>query len=415
MYDKVAIIFNLTRLYSRLEQKKPTGVDRLDIRYAQYVLNKADNNIVCFVRQRKEILVIIPKSEAEVIIHFLWSAWVDHKELETPNAKSVFKRYSENVSVYLRRKRKNIIPKELPLQFKGFEGRVLYLNAGHAGVQYYSTHKQLKNELSCELVFYLHDLIPIDYPEYCTDPKVKDTHELRMEVLSELADLVVVNSEYTKNRFERYCTETNSQEPRIEIDYIGIEESILNASKAPRKTLLDPFKSKLEGADYYIFVSTIEPRKNHWMLLQVWLELTKVSNDIPKLVILGKRGWRNQNVTDLLDYSIKLRGHVIEVNLASDDEMISLIQNAKAMLFPSIDEGWGMPVAESLTLNTPVICSDIPVLRECGQGQCTYINPIDTKAWFNSVSIGKACDDINYVPNTWEQHFLKLNTLLGVG
>lgn len=412
MYNDSAIIFNMTRLYSRLDQKTPTGVDRLDIRYAKYALNKSATHLVCFIRQRKEIVVVVPAPEATAVINFLWSNWVDNLVPSVPFKKPATKVYIENMVVFLRRKVNNILPNILINKFKNFSNDIVYLNVGHAGIQFYSVHKLLKDRLKCRLVFYLHDLIPIDYPEYCTDPKIKRVHELRLKVISEVGDLVLVNSLYTKSRLEAYCVDTGLRQPKIQINYIGVEESIINASSLPKQQLSESFRPLLGDANYFIFVSTIEPRKNHWMLLQVWLELNKVSKTPPKLVFLGKRGWRNQNVTDLLDYSQRLKNSVIEINLAEDEELISLVQNCKAMLFPSIDEGWGMPVAEALTLNVPVICSDISVLRECGQNQCTYLSPMDAKSWFDTISSNIDSKQTSYNPNTWNDHFSKLDYLL---
>lgn len=414
MYDGAAIIFNISRLYSRLDQKRPTGVDRLDIRYAKYVLRKSKDSLVCFVRQRKGVLVVVSNAEAATVIHFLWSNWVDNQEFTIPLEKSLFSKYIQNVIIFLRRIQNNIIPEKLIKKFDGVSSQIIYLNAGHAGVQYYPAHDLLKVKLDCKLVFYLHDLIPIDYPEYCTDPKVKKTHELRLKVISELADLVLVNSKHTQYRLERFCSTTGARLPNIQVNYIGVEESIINASRLPKLNLPETFKKQLGDESYFIYVSTIEPRKNHWMLLQVWLELNKINHNVPKLVILGKRGWKNQNVTDLLDYSERLNNSVVEISLAKDAELIPLIQNSTAMLFPSIDEGWGMPVAEALTLKVPVICSDIPVLKECGQGKCIYLSSIDTKRWLDVILNGfePSNKDGSYMPNTWDKHFSYLDRLL---
>jgi glycosyltransferase involved in cell wall biosynthesis len=95
--------------------------------------------------------------------------------------------------------------------------------------------------------------------------------------------------------------------------------------------------------------------------------------------------------------------------------MLSLIQNTQALLFPSFAEGWGMPLAEALTLNTAAICSDLPALRECGRTHSIYLNPLDGLAWkaaiLNALNTKPQLKS-PYLPDRWEDHLNKLDELL---
>jgi len=130
-------------------------------------------------------------------------------------------------------------------------------------------------------------------------------------------------------------------------------------------------------------VGTIEPRKNHLLLLNLWRHMAETlpSDRIPRLIIVGRRGWENEQVVDMLERCAALQGHVVELNGCSDRQMHELLRGARALLLPSFAEGYGMPVAEALSTNIPVLCSDLPALREAGGSAPDYLDPLDGLAW----------------------------------
>ena len=101
----------------------------------------------------------------------------------------------------------------------------------------------------------------------------------------------------------------------------------------------------------------------------------------PKLLVIGRRGWENENVVDLLERCEILRGPVQELGSPPDRQVAALLAGARAVLYPSFVEGYGLPVAESLGLGVPVICSDVASLREVGGGVPEYLDPLDGPAW----------------------------------
>ena len=174
---------------------------------------------------------------------------------------------------------------------------------------------------------------------------------------------------------------------------------------------------------YFVFVSTIEPRKNHLMILQLWEKLvSKRGSAPPQLVIIGQRGWDYEEVTALLENSEMLRGVVLEVSRCSDTEMVSYLRHSKALLLPSFTEGYGMPVVEALTLGVPVIASDLAVFREFAGQVPDYIDVRDEVSWFNMIcnftqpgSPARQAQLLRlegYQAPTWQQHFEKVDALL---
>ena len=134
-------------------------------------------------------------------------------------------------------------------------------------------------------------------------------------------------------------------------------------------------------------LSTIEPRKNHLLLLNIWRRMVETLGPerTPRLAIVGRRGWENENVVDMLERCTSIHGHVHEFSVLSDAGLASLLRRAQALLCPSFAEGFGMPVTEALLSGTPVICSDLPALREAGGDVPDFIDPLDGPAWIRTI------------------------------
>jgi glycosyltransferase involved in cell wall biosynthesis len=146
-----------------------------------------------------------------------------------------------------------------------------------------------------------------------------------------------------------------------------------------------PADTGLGNETYFVAVSTIEPRKNYRLLINVWRELSRRMSPVPKLVIVGHRGWESEQIFRELDLSLDIRPHIIEVPSLSSSHLRNLIQNARALLMPSFVEGYGLPIVEALSLGTPVVCSDIPVFREVSQNTAMFLSPLDGKGWMEAI------------------------------
>ena len=137
---------------------------------------------------------------------------------------------------------------------------------------------------------------------------------------------------------------------------------------------------------YFVCVGTIEPRKNHLLLLNIWRRIAAEGGaNMPRLLLVGRRGWENEQVVDMLERCPALVGCVEEHGRPSDREMRRLVAGARALLMPSFAEGYGMPVAEALALGVPVICSDIPAHRETGGAVPDYLDPLDAIGWMRAI------------------------------
>jgi glycosyltransferase involved in cell wall biosynthesis len=170
-------------------------------------------------------------------------------------------------------------------------------------------------------------------------------------------------------------------------------------------------------------LSTIEPRKNHWMILQVWRRLIERHGAAaPRLVVVGQRGWECENVLDLLERCESLRGFVLEKPVCSDSELVTYLRHAQALLFPSFVEGYGLPLVEALSLGVPAIASDLPVFREIATDIPEYLDPLDAIGWLRCIESFCQPDSplrqsqllkmSRFTPPAWAKHFETFEALV---
>lgn len=266
-------------------------------------------------------------------------------------------------------------------------------------------------------VMFIHDTIPCDFPEYCREhegPK----HLLRLRNAFRYATHLIVNSEYTARQLDHWRKNMGAPELPVAVIPIGVDPGVV----AHATDAAAPVPSK---RPYFVMLGTIEPRKNHALLVHLWRDFTNnlPSEEIPELLIVGRRGWENEALFRILDRCESLRGHVREMNDVPDAELWPLLHGARAMLFPSFVEGWGMPLVEALTMGVPVIGSNIAPFQEAGQGIPTLLSPLDGNGWREAI-LEFSRDDSparnsqlerlrNYRPPTWDAHFTQLAAFVG--
>ena len=173
-------------------------------------------------------------------------------------------------------------------------------------------------------------------------------------------------------------------EIKVEVLYNGISDIFFRELQIPVSDFVGSIIAKT-NSDYFLMLSTLEPRKNQLLLVNLWRAAAERGDDyIPYLILVGKDGWCNENLKAVLNRGRFLEKVIVLEGLV-DDDLVCLIKNAKATLFPSFVEGWGLPVVESASVGTPVIASDIPVLREAGQDLLEYIPLSDTALWWQKI------------------------------
>ncbi len=285
----------------------------------------------------------------------------------------------------------------------------LLLNAVHTGTENPSYAREIEKR-GLRPLFFLHDLIPITHPAYCRAGEDKK-HRQRIKTILTTGRAVIVNSADTRQVLESYAGKNGMPLPPCHV-------APLAPGQLPKPANVRPL-----NAPYFVVLGTIEARKNHIMLLELWWEMiAELGDKTPRLVVIGKRGWECAAALDMLDNCAALKGFVIEKSFCKDAELATWLGHARALLFPSFTEGFGIPLVEALMLKVPAIVSDLAVFHEIAGGIPSYADPRDATAWKNLV-LDYAGEDSktraaqlarmqDYAVPTWDAHFADVDKFL---
>ena len=349
------VILDISRLISRLRHVTPSGVDRVEMAYARGLLAHYGGDLAFAAVHPSGIYGRLPRTAALAFLDETERSWA-HQNERAP-ARSLV-----SVGRWLVALR--------PIRTGMGSGEVYVQVSPHHLTRPAQVRRILAQE-NARFVCMVHDLVPIEYPEYAR-PGGAELHARRMATVAERADAVIVNSAATGTSLRRWIEGQGGTSPPIHVALLGTEP----VAEAPRA-------SPANGRPFFLCLGTIEPRKNHLLLLHLWRRMAETlpSESVPRLVVVGRRGWENEQILDLLDRCPALKPHVEEVNNCSDFELAGLLRDARALLMPSFAEGYGMPVAEALSVGTPVIASAIAAHREVGGEVPDYLDPLDGPAW----------------------------------
>lgn len=344
-----AIWLDIARLLDRAVAGSFTGIDRVELAYADHLLTLAPGRIRFVTLNRwSSRFSALPERGVRRFLADVRQAWNDG-DIRPCRARAL--RLMGRAAFSL--------PPADP--------DAVYLLVSHRHLHRQAALQTALRRSGAAFVPLIHDLIPLEFPEYGR-PGEAERHRRRIATVCQLANAVVVNSAATGAALAPFLP---TDRPVL-VAPLGVEA----------KADAAPAEAPDNDRPYFLVVGTIEPRKNHLLLLHLWRRLIARHGDrAPRLMIVGRRGWENENVVDLLDRCEALRGHVMECGAVHDDTMERLMSGARALLMPSFAEGFGLPVTEALACQTPVLCSDLPALREAGGDVPEYLDPLDTPAW----------------------------------
>ena len=251
----------------------------------------------------------------------------------------------------------------------------IYINASHFPLEWPRHMRWLDERADIRPVVFVHDLLPLTHPDYFWDAEPR-RHAIRMAFLAQRGAAAIVGSRTVAAALAEDMRRRGRNDLPIHVAHPPTAPLFHTAA------LPDP---RLAKARYFVACGTIEPRKNHLTLIAAWRRLVaRRGADTPKLLLIGKRGWRCDDIVAGIE-DPALRGHVIEANRLSSGAYRALLGGALALLSPSLAEGFGLPVAEALCVGTPAIVSDIEPHREQGDDVALYIPPLDADGWVAAI------------------------------
>ncbi|MFZ3325200.1 MAG: glycosyltransferase family 1 protein [Methylocella sp.] len=394
----VPVAFDITRLATRVLNLTPNGIDRIDFAFARHFLDPARQDRLAIMTTPLGPRAISAAAARDVVdgISIHWGEQDKPEHDESYRKIAAFIRGEAAPSSAVRQ-----IARGRPhrtagvLRWIGRHGLPLgrspaaalpegarYLNVSQFPLWIAPYFAWLKQRPDVKAVFFIHDLLPIQTPEYFRKAEY-ERHLRRLTNLARFGAGAIVTTEVVSSELTRHLAS---------LGRTGMPVLVAPAPASPvfwRRDNVDP---ALADNPYFVTCGTIEPRKNHLMLLQVWRELVRRDGaTAPKLVLIGSRGWENENAVDLLQRCPSISNHVIEAAGLSTPCLKRLLDGARALLMPSFAEGYGLPVAEALAASVPVIASDIAVFRETGGGRIIAISPIDGEGWLEAVRALARC------------------------
>ena len=374
MSDDAPLLLDVTRLiWRRWKARYPTGIDRVALAYLNH---------------------FGPRSQA-VVQHDRFRRILDAKASQELFALLNAPGHSFKTALVT-----GVLRNLTHLHDEG-RGR-LYLNIGHTGLNSSGFSNWVRNA-DVRPIYFVHDLIPITHPRFARADEDARHRERMLTVLTTAAG-VIANSQVTLDELAGFAATEDLPMPPAVVAWLGTDPLPIGSADDP------------PARPTFVTVGTIEARKNHLLLLDVWSRLAESLGDqTPRLLIIGQRGWEADEVFERLDKDETLHGHVVELSRCSDDELARHISSARALLFPSFVEGYGLPLIEALDAGVPVIASDLPVFRELCGTIPTYLDPADKAGWEAAILDYAEADSAartaqierlrGFVAPDWKQHF----------
>jgi glycosyltransferase involved in cell wall biosynthesis len=242
------------------------------------------------------------------------------------------------------------------------------------GIPRYMEHvARAKQRYGIKFAILIHDLIPLEHESF-----VEPWHVVRfrdwLSTAVANADTVLTMSKYSRSALIEVAAARQWSLPSVEV----LEPGTIMSSKSdmPDRTAPDQTVTTFP-ARFVLFVSTIEVRKNHQFLMHVWRRLLERhgAEAVPALVFAGQLGWKFEGLLAELEASDYLDGKIELRRNLSDAALRQAYRSCQFTLFPSLCEGWGLPVAESLVQGKACLASNRTSIPEVGGDFVDYFDP----------------------------------------
>lgn len=257
----------------------------------------------------------------------------------------------------------------IPLSVMNFvwnELHVLRIERLVGSVDCLHTSDWLEPPSQCRKITTIHDLVVFKYPEL-SDPAIVKTQMKKLKWVQQESDTIITDSYSTKTDIINIL---KIPEEKIAVVYPGIDAKFKIAS--PDEIEKVRVKYKIKG-NYFLSVGTMEPRKNIRKVIEAYKLFKrnfggKDEESLPELLLAGNQGW-GEEIRSLSDH-IRILGYIQE------EDLVPMYSGATAFVYPSLYEGFGLPILEAFKCGTPVITSGKGSIKEVAGDAALYANPL---------------------------------------
>lgn len=234
----------------------------------------------------------------------------------------------------------------------------------------------------------VYDIIPALMPEYCVPGMEKKFPKFLIDA-AWTCDTIFSISDSTRNDLTGYYSALGLRCPSMKRINLGTD---IPNSKSDQNNI----GHDLQAEKFVLYVSTIEPRKNHQMLFNIWRELHSDGLEgLVPLVFVGGKGWNSENLVSFIENCPDLYPENLKIyNNISDHSLDWMYRNSRFTVYPSLYEGWGLPVTESLSRGKVCISSDTSSMPEAGGGFADLLHPLDYVSWRDRIAAYLSDDNL---------------------
>ena len=219
-------------------------------------------------------------------------------------------------------------------------------------------------------VLTVHDLIALDYPEYCKGENAAYFKLCLPRSIRRAARIIAVSGKVKADIVQRFGIEAD----KVTVIYHGVEKQFTSVHSADA---LQRVRDKYQLPEkFLLFVGNLEPKKNLPRLIRAFMNLKRQAHIAHKLLIVGKKGWKYEPVFAQIKLE-KAEQEVILAGYVAREDLPALYALAELLVFPSLYEGFGLPVLEAMACGTPVLISNAGALPEITGGIQPQVNPYD--------------------------------------
>ena len=371
------IVFELTDLVERKERL--TGIERVmfnlvirvDKYFSSIVYVKFDDNEDRFIEITKDQLMYhvnkeifkfnelpnqLPKNRTKVVLRI--------KKIVPNKIKSLIKS-----KLFVSGSSSNTVTTK---KFFSFNDNDIFLisGAGWCKDKMIIKLEVEKHKSKFEIYHIVYDIIPIKMP-YLFPEGFSDYFEEYFKKIAKICDLFIAISDSTAKDLGNFL-KINIENKNKQVEVIRLGDEINKNSTLDELTYHTPKK-------FILSVGTIELRKNYDLIYETYQIAIIMNMKLPPIIIVGGRGRLTNDLLYKIDNDPKLKKLIIIKNDVSDQELNYLYKNCLFTVYPSIYEGWGLPIAESLAYSKFCLASETSSMPEIGGKLLEYFNPYDPK------------------------------------